>query len=151
METVTKLGISLGSRMIGLAVMKYGELEEWQVKCFQDTWSKQKVVIICSAIKKIILHYQVSQVCIKIPQPVSRFVACVLHAIKRLLEKLGISFSELSLPELKSRFCEDRINKTQLAEKILTRFPFLQPLYEKEKKHTTMYYVKLFEAVAAVS
>ncbi len=151
MAAITRLGISIGTRTVGIAVAAYRELEEWQVKSFKDSWSKQKLIIICAEIKKLAISYKVKQVLIKLPETGSAAVSALVHAIEILLQKLSVMVSILSLSDVKQGWGDNSINKKELVALVVRQYPFLERLYLREQAAKTMYYIKLFEAVALVS
>jgi RNase H-fold protein (predicted Holliday junction resolvase) len=151
MAAITRLGISIGTRTVGLAVSMYRELEEWQVKSFKDSWSKQKLIIICAEIKKMALAYKVQQVRIKLPTSTSAAVSELLSAIEVLFQKLSIAVVVLTLGEVKRLWGTDTNNKKELVAKVVQQHPFLQRLFVRSREGTSLYYIKLFEAVALVS
>jgi RNase H-fold protein (predicted Holliday junction resolvase) len=151
MAAITRLGISIGTRTVGFAVSMYRELEEWQVKSFKDSWSKQKLIIICAEIKKIALAYKVKQVRIKLPNSTSAAVSELLGAVTALLQKLSIAVVVLTLGEVKRSWGTATCNKKELVAKVVQQYPFLERLLVRNREGTSMYYIKLFEAVALVS
>lgn len=151
MEDRIRLGISIGSRIIGFAVMVRDDLEHWQVKSFRDTWSKTKCFIICTEIKKIIEKYRIGKVSIKLPNTISAAVKELLSSVKSLLAKLLVAHTLHSLDDIKEKWGREASNKTQLARLVSQKYPFLKPIHERHQVNRTAYYTKLFEAVATVS
>src|SRR4051812_31698364 len=61
------LGISLGTRRLGMAIGTHKELIDWQIKVFPQTYSKKKVKKIWRTIENTIARYQVTTIGMKLP------------------------------------------------------------------------------------
>ena len=151
MATKTILGISPGTRVVGLAVIMNGELVEWKVKSFKDKWSKEKQAAIISVIARMIDHYGVQKLSIKKIDPLksSAHLDSLLHAIEALAHKMRIIVKYYSLNELEyEKRSGIRDGKAKLTERIAEKHPELQREYLLERNNRTEYYTKMFEAIA---
>jgi len=146
------LGISLGSRSLGIAVMRNGKLLDWQVKSFAEAMAPQKLHMITGAVMRVVKEYDVGSVSIKLP------VAFEMHtnlvALKRHLFKVlaawSIPIHSYPLSDIKRALGDAVCNKEQLATCIATLYPELRFVYLKEQQARNPYYRKLFEAVAVL-
>jgi len=77
------LGISLGTRDCGVAVISDGAIVEWRRHTFHGTWSEDKLHGIIRRLDRYITRYKVTRVMVKIP-PVTHHT----EAFRALLEKL---------------------------------------------------------------
>jgi hypothetical protein len=145
------LGISPGSRIIGLAVIISGELVEWKVKSFKEKWCCDKRAAILSVIEKLFDHYDVSVISLKKMDPLkSSFQTdALVLSIEQLGERKKVEVLRYSLSDLDydSR-PNKRDGKTKLPEQVVEKHPVLKKEYFKEMNNRREYYIKMFEAVA---
>ena len=141
------LGISPGTRIIGLAVMCDGELVEWKVKTFKATWSGKKRTMILEAIERMRNYYGIEILAIKKIDPLrsSPQLDMLLDAIYDLAKRNKIELYQYSLSDLDY---DDRPTKRQLSERIAGRHPKLRRKLLRERSNRTEYHTKMFEAVA---
>jgi len=148
------LGISLGTRKMGVAVMERTSIFDCQMKAFHNAWSDKKHQVILATIERYIVHYSVAHVAVKVPtfSVGAPAVLEVLEGIERLCKEIDVPISICSLADLKKGWCgSQRANKKELMRCILERHPELQREYNKEDNNKINYYDKLFEAVAATN
>jgi len=151
------IGISPGTRSVGIAVFKNGKLREWQLKTFKGAWSKSKLHWIVSTIKQVIIQYDGTAVALKLPHAsrTSKALNDLVNAIQRIVEKHGLPATTFSLKELEQHFAESpKATKKALIEVLANQFPELREYRKKtirEPKSTKPKspYEKVFEAVAA--
>jgi len=79
----TVLGISPGTRLTGLALLRDGELTDWRVKTFKGPWSESKLRDIVFALKTYIDDTGVSVVALKKPD-----VFRTSNGLERLISEL---------------------------------------------------------------
>ncbi len=150
-EAGTILGISLGTRSIGVAVLKDGVLLDWKIQCFKHPWNKRKCMLITGTIAKQLVHYEPQFLGLKIPTQAhpSRNISMLLRAIENACELRGIAVQHCSLANLKSWVgCA---SKSMLMLGLLNRYPELTECYRKELRQKSGYYSKVFEAVGAAT
>ena len=144
------LGISPGTRTMGLAVLRRGELIEWRVKTYKGVWSKEKLAYILRAIEKMCEYYQVTSVAIKKVDPrrsSEQLEVLTEHLIAFAKEKhFGIATD--SLPELMEATGRQQRNLHYAIEEcMLEKYPIVRKEYQKERNNKRQYYSKMFEAV----
>ena len=66
MNENTILGISPGTRFIGIAILADGKLVNWQVRSFPGEWSDEKLRVILAAIDTVIVRYRIEQVTVPV-------------------------------------------------------------------------------------
>ena len=145
------LGISLGTRAVGIAVIYDGELRDWYVKSFKGKWSEEKKELILDAIDRMLERYDIEMFAIKVPSLIERHTTVLeLHRdINFLAQQKGIITNTVTIDDLKS-FCGKTVtNKNGMQVAALAMFPELQHEYSRASKGLNGYYVKLFEAVLA--
>jgi hypothetical protein len=145
------LGISPGTRIIGIAVLVKGELVEWKVKTFKEKWCDDKQAAILSIIEKLIAYYDVKTIALKKIDPLkSSFqLDSLVFEIERLGMDRDIEVKRYSLSDLNydSR-PRKRDGKAKLTESIVEKHPELKKEYFKERNNRREYYTKMFEAIA---
>jgi hypothetical protein len=143
------LGISLGTRLIGMALLHNNELQDWQIKSFKPSWSKQKLHTICSAIELYIEDYGVTHLALKVSVGGIHSPAIVdlMYHIEKLTKEKQVAYSKHTLVQV-MQANELKGSKQQLMDAILKKYPDLQTEYFREQKIKMDYYTKVFEAVA---
>jgi len=147
------LGISLGMQRMGLAIGTAAELIESQVKFFDDRYTEGKINRIVRVVERIIIRYGISGIAIKAPRKVSR--SKELNSAIDLLTLLAMSY-DIQIVMYDVNMLEERFirsvnkNKKKLASALLHTFPELKRYYSKIDSGKGVYYLKLFEAVAAM-
>ena len=145
------LGISPGTRIIGLAVIIKGELVEWKVKTFKQKWCNGKQKAILAIIAKLIEYYDVKAISLKKIDPLksSKHLDSLIDAIENLGVDKGIFVKRYSLTDLDyANRSGKRDGKVKLTERIVKKHPELKNEYLKERNNRREYYTKMFEAIA---
>ena len=148
------LGISLGTRKMGVAVLKRTSIFDCRMKTFNEVWSEKKLQAIIRIVEKHITKYRPTEVTIKVPSITLEdlTVSELLCEIEKLLEARAIPLHSYTLADLKMGWCRNyRANKKQLMKCILEKYPELRAMYDKEMQGRVKYYEKLFEAVAVAA
>jgi len=150
-KAIVILGVSLGTRTLGLAVGTRNDLIDWRMKVFLETYSRKKVRKIWRVIEQAIDRYGVTAIGMKLPHPSFRSEGmnqCLKEITKRALEKY-VPLYFYDIETIERHYLKSEVkNKTALAEKIADKYPFLKNEYYRLKKNK--YYVKIFEAVAVM-
>jgi len=145
----TILGISLGTRIIGFAVMRNGELADYRIKYFKERWTKTKRDAIVAYVKKLIEYYSVTALAIKAPDPIrsTARLNSLTENIKKELDNQNESFFAYSIATVKLGLGIPRMNKRGLMEFIAENYG-LRRIYLKEINTRHSYYERMFEAIA---
>jgi hypothetical protein len=151
MQTDTILGISLSTRRLGMAVGNKQELMEWQLKIFDQTYSKKVSKKLWRVIELAILKYDIKGIGLKFYQnPTSS--EGLKHYVKYITEKAlnrDIIVFFYDIQTLERYFLNsDHLNKIDLATCISDKYPELKKEYFKLSK--SQYHMKIFEAVATM-
>jgi len=146
----TILGISLGTRTMGIAVYNNGQLVKWKAKAFYGTWSTAKQKKIIGVLEKVIDHYTVFAIAMKVPSPArsSPELNQLVSTLKKLATQKSIKVRIYSIQELKS-YCpaEKKRNKMDLVNWCVEKSPLLFYEYKRIKANHSAYYMKVFEAI----
>ena len=145
------IGISPGSRHIGIAVINNSELITWRVHTFKGISSSSKQAAITSTLQKLFASYKIKAVTVKIPDvfPESVFFSQVLGIINILCEQKGKKAKYYTLSHIKRHHSSnEKVTKAALIAFLTNKYPELRREYKKEQQNRTRYYVRVFEAVA---
>jgi RNase H-fold protein (predicted Holliday junction resolvase) len=151
MAARTLLGISPGTRIVGLAVIRKGELVEWSVKTFKEKWSKDKERAILAAIERLCRDYGVEAVSVKKVDPSrsSPELDRLQVAITALADRMQIAAVQFSLSDLDYGVrTGTKQTKGSLSEHVASRHPEFKDEYQRERGNRREYYTKMFEAIA---
>ena len=145
----TILGISPGTRRVGIAILENKSLVDWQTLSFPKPWTDAKVEDITEAIKSIILYHRITHVALKVPpkHKTTPNLILVLKALKRLFKRQKVHLTVYSISELKN-YCQQS-NKDKMAEFISKKEPYLDRIYRKNLISQVKYYTPVFEAISA--
>lgn len=144
------LGVSVGTRRNGIAVIKDDELHAAQVHTLNDRWSNHKCAALIALYHKYVRDYRVRLVIVKTPKP-SHFTLALKQLIRALdayVKKQGCLVEYTTIQQMKAQ--EPAIkNKRELGQVVAERYPILVHEFHRELKLKQPYYTKLFEAVMA--
>ncbi len=144
------LGISPGTRTMGIAVIRDGELVESRVKTFKGTWSKSKLAYILGVIEKVWEYYGITEVVIKKVDPIksSKQLEVLTNRTIRQMTQKGMKMNMYSIYDLNAATgSKKRHLHSSIAEYVLEIYPGLRGEYLKERNNRREYYSKMFEAV----
>ncbi|MCW3120976.1 MAG: hypothetical protein JWQ38_468 [Flavipsychrobacter sp.] len=145
------LGISPGTRVIGLAVIRNGELIEWKVKTFKEKWSWEKRRQILATIARICEYHSVTTLVLKKVDPLrsSRQLDKLIVAILRQAERNQIKTVKYSLADLDYDLqTGKKQTKDNVASQVADKHPELRKDYLRARNSNKEYHMKMFEAVA---
>jgi Holliday junction resolvasome RuvABC endonuclease subunit len=151
---LTIIGINPGTRYLGIAVLQGPELMDWRIKILKGKWSKEKMKKAIEIISEFIERYEPNVLAIKKLHPSrrSRNLAQLTARIKEFSRRKGLKVFQYSIKDVEEFFIEeDKLNKKNLAEAIVSENPVLFHEHQKEKSHKNQYFIRMFEAVALAS
>lgn len=149
---ITILGISPGTRTIGIAVLKDYDLIEWQVKTYRGRWTKEKLKLIIGSLEKLCDHFRIDGVALKETSPLRSSSGLILltKSILDVAHKKNLTASLYTLDDLKRGSSSTwKHTKDELMEFITEKYAVLRKEYLKERNSLRPYYLKMFEAIAA--
>ena len=135
---------------MGFALFCGSDLRDWGVKNIDGRWSKDKVKKIRMFLLSMIHQYKPDVIAIKSSHP-SRTSPNLNHLvgqIKDMARGERLRVYEYPIRELKGFFNPGKLNKRQLAELVALEYPFLSYELNKDKSNGSLYYIRMFEAVA---
>src|ERR1043166_6988042 len=132
----TILGISPGSRLIGVAVLRGGELIDWRIKTFKGKWGKQKLNIILLSLQRTVKDCGVTVISIKALHPAlsSPGIKQIASGLEKQAQAARIKLHCYTIREIKE-YCStmENNNKRTLAKFLADKNPELLCEYNKEK------------------
>lgn len=144
------LGISLGAKRSGVAVISYETLIHWRVHTVPGAWSEKKLQCILDRYEAYLKKYTVRWVMIKVPPYThhSPAVSELLDHLLRLCQRHGCVVEYRTKAQLQESVPEARRPK-ELMRYLTYRYPILIHEQNKELKNRWTYQSKMFEAVLA--
>ena len=149
-ERLNVLAVNPGTRYLGIAVFRGLELHDWQVHGVTGSSVPGKVRAVRTLLSDIIERYDIGTLALKKlhPSRTSRKLDHLVDEIRALAEERKVVVRELTIDDLKRLTDPGSItNKRQMMEATASRYPFLYPELEREKKNKNPYLVRMFEAV----
>lgn len=148
MQTHTVIGISPGTRAIGIAILRNGKLEDWRIKSFRQKWNERKLKSILQYIEQLIHGKHVSVIALKVPHPArsSKALNKVIKGITEVSETRKIKLHCYTIDDLKTCLNdENKNNRNTLIEHFKRQYPELQITCN----NNDLYHLKVFEAIAS--
>jgi hypothetical protein len=149
MRKETVLGLSVGTQLMGLSLVRNDTLVDWQVKNFEGKWTKIKLKIILLSIERYIKQNAVTVVKLKVPESCrsSPAVKQLTYELVRLCERENVPVGTCTIADLKLFY--DVRNKRELMQTAVMQYPELTYMLTKANEVKRIYYAKMFEAVLA--
>ena len=144
------MGISTNTRLIGIAIIINGELQEYKVRLHKSPWSPEKATEIITALEPCVRQYCIKRVVLSIPP-----AHCRTDEFLYLIDRLKQFFKQEQIEVISEAstalhvFIKEHTRKTKkkVMRALVERFPELNWYYLKEMRNKNKYYIKLFEAV----
>jgi len=146
------LGISPGTRIIGIALWKQGQLQDARIKSFTGSWTESKLKDILFAMQNIITDNDTTTIAIKKPASVRSSPALTKLVSEPIIlaKRKKIAVHTYSFNELKQFYSDDRtFTKADLIKAVAMKYPELRTAYNREQSNHNRYYTKMFEAITA--
>lgn len=146
------LGLSLNTRMLGLAVISGNHLVDYHIQLRKEAWTPHKRELILASLQPWCERYSINNVALSIP-----YEKQTSSQTKELLESLKRHFSEKKIhlssypPKTLSTFCQEAKTKKEVMKTLAGLYPELSFQCRKEIENKNKYYVKLFEAVGVAT
>lgn len=145
------IGISPGSRFVGIAVLKGLDLKDVRIRVIVKGTSPDRIRKLSSYLHKLFKRYQPVAVALKGVREshTSPLLDQVMEAIRRTVGESYVLLHEYSLERLKGEYDDSRMgNRYELARRVVLEFclpdhPFRTSKWARE------YHLRVVEAVAA--
>lgn len=148
MEHTVILGLSVNTRMLGLAVIKGNLLVDYHIKLRKEPWTPRKRELILTSLQPWFAFYTITNVALSIPyeKQTSSQTKDLLESLKRYFIEQKIHLSTYPAKTLYA-LCKETKAKKEIMKTLALEYPELSFHYRKEMTNKNKYYVKLFEAV----
>lgn len=145
------LGISLGTRIIGIAVIRDDRLLHWQVRKFKGAWSPKRTQQILVFISQFVRKHEIRLIAVKVPTHgyLSLGLVDLVAELGMYASIANLDMRSFRIHELKEFFAKKSLNRKEMMHSICERFPFLECTYYKEIENRKEYHSKMFEAILA--
>jgi len=144
------LGVSAGTRYVGIAVLDGPNLIDWKVQTFPRSWSKQKEQVIVNAISTICRTYAITTIAIKSPDPIRSSTALLqlTEKIHAHAEANRFEIYQYNLMDI-FHYCHGKGKNIHegISEYIRERYPLFTRECHQEQKASYPYYSRMFEAI----
>ncbi|MEA1965262.1 MAG: hypothetical protein U9O41_09125, partial [Candidatus Aerophobetes bacterium] len=127
------------------------ELKDWRIKCLNTKGIEDKAKKARNIISDFIYRYNPQVLAVKRLnlKRSSKNLNSLARKIREFAKRKGLTLYQLKLSEIKKPIAEGRrINKKNLTELMVSRYPELLFDFKREKKNRNTYYERMFEAVA---
>ena len=148
------LGISTNTRLLGLAIITQGKLEEYKVYLHKSAWSARKATMIVESVEPCVRQYCITSVVLSIPYAhhQTEEFRVLISRIQKHFESQKIPVYTQAVQAFHSLYeTEQKKTKKVLMQYLTMRYPQLTYAYRREMQNKNKYYIKLFEAVAAAT
>jgi Holliday junction resolvasome RuvABC endonuclease subunit len=154
-EHQTVIGINPGSRYLGVAVIRDGDLREWNVKVFKRKRTQKKLQSAEKILLELIDLYDPTALSIKVLHPSrrSKYLEEMVVMLKNIARTHRIRVVQYAIEDLKEDSSGPEVinNKRKLTETITAKYPALFHDLNRERGHRNPYHVRMFEAVSLAS
>jgi len=150
-EPVKILSIVPGTKYLGTALFYGSELRDWGIKVLNEKGIDGKVKKAKGIISDFIEKYEPQVLALKKLdlKKSSKNLNSLVRKIKEFARRKSLFICQMKLSEIKESILpQRRINKKELAQIMVSRFPELLFDFKKEEKNRNGYYERMFEAVA---
>lgn len=147
------LGLSLNSRLVGLAVLQDETLVEYRVKQFKEHWNPEKLTRMLTAIADYINEFNVSDVAVLLPlrHYTNSETKTLLLKLPALCKGQHVAFFTYTTKNFTVFSQQGRAKKKALMQALSFLYPELSLARKRELTNKKQYYSKLFEAVAVAT
>jgi len=142
------LGISIGTRTSGIAILENGSLQTWNTLSFRNKWSERKADKIIAKYDHYLKRHKVTVVVLKVP-PFTHQTEAILTILKKVQDLIGFHGCMVQYKtqaEIKQAIPEIR-NGRDLINHTAKLYPILIPEHNRELVNRNSYHDKMFEAV----
>lgn len=147
------LGISLSTRIVGMAILENTSLVEYQVKLFKEGWSLEKLERIIACLFTFANEYAVTRIACLTPYRHHQTPETmqVLQKLKQACRQKNLTITYYPAKALCRLSESSRAKKKALMHGLCLLYPELTIAEKRELRNRKRYYAKLFEAVGVAT
>jgi hypothetical protein len=145
------LGISIGTRNVGLAVMRLRRLRDFRIRTFPGKWTPAKCEEILDHVAIMVVRHRVTDIVIKLPplSHQSENIGCLIRGIQQIARVHNARMLDVTIGDLRRQYTEEKkCSKEIIFQAVIAQYPQLRKEWKDNDKGRT-YSAKLFEAIAA--
>ena len=154
MQAKVVFGLSVNTRMLGLAIISGNNLIDYEIQLRKEAWCPLKQEKILASLQPWFSSYNINSIAMSIP-----YENQTSSQTKELLESLSRYFTERNIPiysyHIKALYTLCTENKAKTKKEVMWFLAHLYPglvrYYKKEIGNKNKYYIKLFEAVGVAT
>jgi hypothetical protein len=154
MESLLVLGLSVNTRMLGLAIISGSLIVDYHIQLRKDPWNPQKRESIITSLHSCCKSYTINSVALSIQheKQTSKQTKELMESVTQYFKERQIQYFTYHIETLYV-FCEENGAKTkkEIMKALSVLYPELLIHYQKEKDNKNKYYIKLFEAVGVAT
>lgn len=142
------LGISIGTRTSGIAIVSDRGLISWNTLSFKSAWTEKKGEAIVKKYQKYLKHHEVTAVVLKVPR-LSHHTDAILTLLKKIdtiVKSHGCMVAYKTQAEIKAAMPHIK-NGKDLIVHTTSLYPILHRAQHRELTNRNTYHDKMFEAV----
>ena len=142
------LGIRIGTRNVGLAVIRQRKLTDFRMRTFAGKWTSTKCRSICETVESVIKREKVTDVAVKLPplSHCSENMKELLDGIEELCNWYGAKLHTSDLFGIKWPYTQNGSRAVMIAA-LIEKYPELKKKWGKSER-AQAYAAKLYDAVA---
>lgn len=144
------LGISIGTRNVGLAVIRLRKLTDYRIRTFEGKWTPTKCDSIWTVVETLIKQNGITDITVKMPPPshCSEGIDELIGGIQELARWFHIEVHQCTIQDIKLPYADSKkCNKKVMVAALIEKYPQLKTKLNNGKR-VQPYNAKLFEAVA---
>ncbi len=144
------LGISVGTRNVGLADIRLRKLIDCRIRTFPGKWTPTKCKRILDIIDLIVITNGITDIALKIPDKghCSEKIEALIAGITNIAADYGLGMFRSTLGDIKRYYSdEERCDKSVFAKALMKKYPPLNGRW-KSSPQSQAYNAKIFEAIA---
>ena len=154
MEPKVILGLSMNTRMLGLAIISGNHLMDYHIQLRKETWTLRKKELIVASLVPWCESYSIKNIALSTSyeKQTSTQTKELFESLKSHCSKKKINIFSYHAKTL-HQFCEEAKTKAkkEIMKMLALKYPELSYYYQKEMRNKNKYYIKLFEAVGVAT
>ncbi len=144
------LGVSIGTRNVGMAVIRLRKLIDYRIRTFPGKWTETKCKSILELIKAIVQQNEITDLTLKIPKPshCSENIEALIQGIEELGKAYSFEVHRCTIQDITFGFRKSERSKHVMVAALIEKYPQLKERWRNHGKRAQAYNAKLFEAIA---
>lgn len=144
------LGVSIGTRNVGVAIIRLNILTDYRIRTFAGKWTDRKCQSIVDVLESLIKRNAITDFTLKIPDAshCSPGITLLLKRIKELTDKYKIEIHHCTIRDINLCFTNEKHGgKKVMVASLIEKYPELGGNWSSNSSKQR-YKARLFEAIA---